>query len=130
MSFLKRNFLWVAFAIALLASVFTLIRSEILGTPLCPMCWYIRIFLFPLAIILGIATFRKDYNVIPYTITLTTLGAIAAIAFIAKVLRRGETIFCASGECCKVPIIIPVAMLIVFGAIFLLLFLGSKRIHE
>lgn len=63
-----------------LAGVFTsLYFGEILKFKPCPLCWYQRIALFPLAIILGIAVYKNDLGIVPYGITLASIGFIVAL---------------------------------------------------
>ena len=52
--------LFVAWLIALLATAGALFLGEVMGMVPCVLCWYQRIFMFPLAIILGIAVFAED----------------------------------------------------------------------
>ena len=40
----------------------------------CEYCWYQRIAMYPLALILLIATIRRDKNIIPYAVTLSLAG--------------------------------------------------------
>ena len=52
--------LTVAFLIALAGTLGALFIGEVLGQMPCTLCWYQRIAMFPLAIILGIAVFAED----------------------------------------------------------------------
>lgn len=40
----------------------------------CTLCWYQRIFMYPLVIILGIAITNKDYKISIYGLILSTIG--------------------------------------------------------
>lgn len=68
-----------AWLIALAATLVALYSGEILKMPVCLLCWYQRIFMFPLAIQLGIACFRHDLSIAIYTLPLAALGAIIAL---------------------------------------------------
>lgn len=46
--------------------------------PVCALCWGQRIFIFPLAIQLGIATFRNDTRIAIYAVPLAVVGALIA----------------------------------------------------
>lgn len=69
----------IAWIIALVATAVALYSSEILNMAVCKLCWYQRIFMFPLAIQLGIAVFRKDNRFAVYALPLTILGGIIAL---------------------------------------------------
>lgn len=69
-------------------SVFgSLYFSEVLNLPPCMLCWYQRILMYPLAIILSVAILRKDravaYTVLPFSV----LGTV--IAFYHSLLQWG-----------------------------------------
>lgn len=70
--------LFLAWLIALSGALISLYFGEILGIKPCPLCWYQRIALFPLAILLGMAVYKKDESIIPYGLTLATIGFIVA----------------------------------------------------
>lgn len=57
----------------------SLLFSEVLGYPPCTLCWYQRIAMYPLAVILGIAAVRRDLGVRPYVWVLAGSGAIISI---------------------------------------------------
>ena len=56
------------------ATLGSLYFSEIRNFVPCEYCWYQRIAMYPLAIILLIATIRRDKNIIPYALTLSLAG--------------------------------------------------------
>ncbi|NGX52183.1 MAG: Disulfide bond formation protein C [Candidatus Anoxychlamydiales bacterium] len=76
--FIKRYSLYFAWVIALVATIGSLYSSHILNIKPCVFCWYQRIFMFPLAIILGIAAYKKDGKIFPYIIALPIIGAMVA----------------------------------------------------
>jgi disulfide bond formation protein DsbB len=71
--------IYCAWLIALIALFVSLFYGEILGFAPCPMCWYQRVALWPLSLLLGIALFRQDESIIPYGIALALVGALFAI---------------------------------------------------
>lgn len=71
---MKSHKLYFAWVLALIGSLGSFYISEILEITPCDMCWYQRICLFPLAIILGIAAYRSFNKIVPYVITLPILG--------------------------------------------------------
>ena len=56
----------------------SLFISEVLGYPPCTLCWYQRIAMYPLAVILGIAAVRRDPGVRVYVWPLAGSGAVIA----------------------------------------------------
>lgn len=76
---LKHSFLYFAWLIALIGFCFSIFYGEILGNPPCLLCWYQRIALFPLVILLGIAVYRGESMIIPYVLPIVVLGALVAV---------------------------------------------------
>lgn len=69
----------LATAIAAVATGGSLLLSEVAGYVPCTLCWYQRIAMYPLVIILGVATWRRDRHVWRTALPLTTLGAIISV---------------------------------------------------
>ena len=67
---------WLVAAIATLGSLFF---SEVMELPPCVLCWYQRIFMFPLALILPIGLFPLDRKVVHYALPLAALGGMVAV---------------------------------------------------
>ncbi|WP_269845711.1 disulfide oxidoreductase [Salipaludibacillus keqinensis] len=63
-----------AWGIALMATLGSLYFSEILNYIPCELCWIQRIFMYPLAITLAIATVKKDVRQAYYTLPLSLIG--------------------------------------------------------
>jgi disulfide bond formation protein DsbB len=78
--------------------------SEVVGYRPCVLCWYQRIAMYSLAIILVIAAVRKDRAIRPYALTIAGIGA--AIAGYHWLLERWPTIdtgTCSADAPCSVP---------------------------
>ena len=71
--------LTAAWAVALLASAGSLYFSEAANYIPCTLCWYQRIAMYPLVLILGIAIVRRDIGIRIYAIPLAAIGAVIAI---------------------------------------------------
>src|ERR1700748_1234388 len=69
-------FAWLA---ALTATLGSLYFSEIKGFIPCDLCWYQRICMYPLAVILGIAVYRGDRSITRYVLPLAAVGALIAL---------------------------------------------------
>ena len=72
--FSKRNLLYIAWITSLLAIFGSLYFSEILKLAPCFLCWYQRIFMYPLAVILPVGILLKDKNIYYYVLPLSVLG--------------------------------------------------------
>ena len=64
----------LAFVVALTCTLGSLYLSEVKNLPPCDMCWYQRICMYPTALILGIASVRRDVSVRWYAIPLAVVG--------------------------------------------------------
>jgi disulfide bond formation protein DsbB len=65
---------YFSWLISLIATLGSLYFSEIKGFIPCELCWYQRTLMYPLAIILGIATFLKDISIVKYILPLSVIG--------------------------------------------------------
>lgn len=87
---MKKFELFLPWLVACIAMVFSLFFSQVKNEAPCTLCWYQRMSIFPLVIILGIAAFRDAYRIILYVLPITLIGlGIAAfhvimIAFFAQ----------------------------------------------
>ena len=79
MRFIKEQALLISWLIAVIALLTTLYLSDILMWPVCHLCWYQRICLYPQVILLGMAAFKNDRNILPYTLALSCIGLVFAI---------------------------------------------------
>ena len=69
----------LAALVGLVATLGSLYLSEIAHFPPCQLCWYQRIAMYPLPVILGIAAWRRDFGIRPYAIALASIGAAISI---------------------------------------------------
>ncbi|OIO19659.1 MAG: hypothetical protein AUJ23_01630 [Candidatus Magasanikbacteria bacterium CG1_02_32_51] len=78
--FFQKNGLLFAWLVALFSTLFSLYYSEIVGFEPCSLCWWQRIFIYPQAIILGMAYFKKEFkNSISYSLVLSIIGTIISL---------------------------------------------------
>ncbi|MGM0837854.1 MAG: disulfide oxidoreductase [Bacillota bacterium] len=129
------NLLLAASVVALVATLGSLYFSEILLYVPCELCWYQRILMYPLVVILGIAAVKKDAGIATYVLPLSILGGAISIYhfLVQKVDFIGEN----SVSCGVVPctgqyinwlgfITIPFLALIGFTFITIILFMVKK----
>jgi disulfide bond formation protein DsbB len=65
---------YISWGISLLATVVSLIFSEVLKYPPCSLCWYQRIFMYSLAIIIPVGIVIVDKKVSYYILALSLFG--------------------------------------------------------
>ncbi|MCA1030766.1 disulfide bond formation protein B [Bacillus timonensis] len=89
------SYLFIGWAAALVATLGSLFFSEVLKFIPCELCWYQRIFMYPLVIILGIAIVKKHYHIAFYTIILSAIGGSISLYhyLVQKVRFVGENSF-------------------------------------
>src|SRR3990167_8906014 len=94
--------LYLAWLPALFSLLISLYLGEGLGWPVCALCWYQRIALYPLALLLGIAAYRADPHIIPYSWPFVMINAlIAAIQYIEQLKPTWYTLsVCHMGASC------------------------------
>ena len=73
------TYLLIAWIISVGAFCISLYSSEILKYNVCHLCWYQRICLYPLVILLGIASFKNDCKIIPYAMPFPSIGSLFAL---------------------------------------------------
>ena len=67
-----------AWLIAAMATLGALFMSEVMGFAPCVLCWYQRIFMFPLVLILALGLFPFDPKVLRYALPLAAIGLLVA----------------------------------------------------
>ena len=130
----------LALIVALSSVLGSLFYSEVLKFDPCLLCWYQRIFMFPLVIILGLAVWKDRTDVSFYSIPLAIAGAIVAAYHVALQFAPSapSLVDCTLGGVdCAVPytayfgyISIPVMSLTSFVLIILFLWLSRKQFIE
>lgn len=124
---------WLIVSVATLGSLFF---SEIMDYAPCDLCWYQRIFIYPLVIMIPIGLFPFDRSVIKYSLPLLIVGW--SIAVYQNLLYYGiipENISpCSQGVSCKEEYIeifgtlsIPLLSLIAFSIVGVLFIVLLRR---
>ena len=73
------TFVFAAWLVSATATLGALFFGEVMRLPTCALCWYQRIFMFPLALILPFGLFPFDAKVIRYGLVLAIPGALLAL---------------------------------------------------
>jgi disulfide bond formation protein DsbB len=86
----------VAWVVATVTTLGSLYYSEIADFVPCRLCWYQRICMYPLAVILGVAALRRDRGVRFYVLPVAVIGALIAAyhSWIQAYPPEGGTSFC------------------------------------
>jgi disulfide bond formation protein DsbB len=123
---------WVLVTVSTLGSLFF---SEVMGVPVCELCWYQRIAMYPLVLILAIGLLPYDPKVLRYTAAFTGLGWLIAlfhVLLVAGIIPESAQP-CVQGIPCSETHIsllgflnIPTLSLLTFTAIGTLLFYANR----
>ncbi|HSK93530.1 MAG TPA: disulfide oxidoreductase [Candidatus Angelobacter sp.] len=130
--------LWLAFVVALTATVGSLYFSEVARFTPCVLCWYQRIAMYPLVVVLGIAAVRGDLGIRRYVAPIAVIGAAISIWHIGVERLPGlPTGSCSLAAPCDLIwverfgfITIPVMALVGFLAVLTLLFAFARPREE
>lgn len=119
---------YVAFIQAFVATAGSLYFSEVMGYLPCALCWYQRILMYPLVLVIGVGLLLRDRRLPAYALPLSVLGFVISLY---HNLLQYNVISDGSGSCTGgVPcttlwinwfgfVTIPLLALIAFGVITL-----------
>jgi disulfide bond formation protein DsbB len=135
----RETWLFVSWAASVLAMFGSLYFSEIRQYEPCTLCWYQRILMYPMVIILGIAVVKKDYRISIYTMVLSAIGG--CISLYHYSIQKISFLADHAASCGRVPctgqyinwlgfITIPFLALIAFIIIFICSYLLWKKSKE
>ncbi|CAN7234436.1 MULTISPECIES: disulfide oxidoreductase [Bacillaceae] len=99
----SQYFLYGAWVVSIIATLGSLYFSEIRGFIPCELCWFQRIFMYPLTLILGVATFQNDSGLRKIILPMSIVGGTISILHYLeqKVEGFGGIKPCASGVPCN-----------------------------
>jgi disulfide bond formation protein DsbB len=135
MQFLKKNSLYLAWFVSVVAMCGSLYFSNVLMYPPCVLCWAQRIFMYPLVFILGAAIIYRDTKIYRYVFPLVAVGGIISIfhnLLYFKIIP--DTLApCTTGVSCTTKFVewfgfvtIPFLALVAFVLITILVFINKK----
>jgi disulfide bond formation protein DsbB len=130
---------FLAWVVAIVATLGSLFFSEMMNFVPCTLCWYQRIFMYPLAIILFVAMISYDKSVLKYATPFVAGGLFFAIYH--NLLHYGiippSAVPCSQGVPCSTKYInfldfftIPMLSLIAFSLIAILLLILKRRLQN
>ncbi len=88
------------FVVATVATSSSLYYSEVAHFTPCELCWFQRIMMYPLAVLLGVAVFTRDRLGPRYIVTLAMLGLAIATYHYQLQTFPNQTAFCSAGVSC------------------------------
>ena len=94
----RRHLLGFAWLVATLAMVGSLYLSDGIGLQPCELCWYQRIAMYPLVVVLGVAFIRRDAEVWKTALPLTLIGALISAYHVAIQFQPSLEVTQCSGE--------------------------------
>ena len=146
---LRRNFegetrglLGLATLVATFASVGSLYLSEVVGFAPCLLCWYQRIAMYPLVLVLGVGTLTADPRAWRYGLPLSVVGALIAAYHVLIQFQPGlDAGMCEAGVPCtarylsifgfiSIPVMAGAAFLLVTGLLLVLAISATDRSPE
>lgn len=127
---------WLLVCVTTLGSLFF---SEVMDFPPCSLCWYQRIFMYPLVLVLMVGLFPFDAKVVRYALPLAIAGWLVALyhTLLYEGVIPESAAPCSQGVSCAEVYIeifgflsIPVLSLLSFTAVTLLLVTLKKRLKS
>lgn len=95
------NLFFSSWIISIIATFGSLYFSEIRQFEPCELCWFQRILMYPLTILLGIAYVRKDWKMSLYASVFSCIGGLISLYhyLIQKVPALSQVDFCGRVSC-------------------------------
>lgn len=125
-------FVFIAWLVASVATLGALFLGEVMGYTPCVLCWYQRICMFPLVLILAAGLFPFDCRVVRYALPLALAGWLLAVFHwaVASGIVPERATPCSQGVPCSVDLIswfgfltLPLLSVLAFSTIIALLVL-------
>jgi len=126
-------FAWIVSVVATLGSLFL---SEVMKFIPCELCWFQRIFMYPLVILLGRACYRGDRGIARYALPLSIIGGLISLYHYGeqKIPGLAKMLPCTAGVPCNQDylnwfgfVTIPLLALIAFVLISIFLWMARER---
>ena len=130
--------LFAAWIMATGATVTSLFFSEVMQVPVCELCWYQRIVMYPLVPILALGLFPHDPKVVRYALPLVAIGWLTAlfhVLLVAGIIPESaqpcvQGIPCSETHIDLLGLNIPTLSLLTFTLIGILLFCANNQTNR
>jgi disulfide bond formation protein DsbB len=76
---ISHAYAYVAWVIALTSTLGSLFFGEVMKLPPCTLCWYQRICLFPLSVLIAVGIVLRDRNLPTYALPLAGMGLAVSV---------------------------------------------------
>lgn len=128
--------LFICWLLALVATAGSLFLSEVMDYAPCVLCWYQRIPMYALVVVLGVGLQTRDAGVLKYAKPLALIGLVLAayhcllyLGFIPKSIQPcGQGVSCADVKLALWGFVtIPLLSLLAFAALLAGLFICGKK---
>lgn len=133
------NLLFMAWLVATVATLGALFLGEVMGYAPCVLCWYQRIAMFPLALILAAGLFPFDRRAVRYALPLALAGWLVAMFHwaVASGLIPERVAPCGQGVPCSLEQVVwrgfltlPMLSVLAFSSIIALLLLIHYKVSR
>ena len=133
---ISSTIIFLCFLVASIATLGSLFFSEIMQFVPCSMCWYQRIFMYPLVLVFLVNLLYPDDKVFKYAISLVVVGLFFAIYhnLLMFDIIPESVVPCVQGIPCSTVYInwfdfitIPLLSLIAYLLLFILLLVGKRK---
>lgn len=96
------KFIYLAWFQSFIAVVGSLLAEYAFNIPACSLCWYQRIFMFPIFIVMCVAVFRKAGDFCYYILPLSIMGLSVSIYHSVLFYRASSVLnlVCSTGASC------------------------------
>ena len=95
----------MALAVAVVATAGSLYYSEIVGFLPCEYCWYQRIAMYPLAVLLAVAVVTRQHLAMRYTMAIAGIGLALSVYHYQLQLFPEQGSSCVGGVSCTVMLV-------------------------
>jgi len=119
---IQLKLLFIAWLVSVISTLASLYFSEVLKYPPCELCWYQRIAMYPLTLLLGIAIIKKHLWISYYSLFLAIIGLfLSAYQYFSTTITIGVV---SCGSCSEssfnlfgfsIPLLSFISFLIIFG---------------
>ena len=126
----------LGFFVALASVAGSLFYSELVGFAPCVLCWWQRVFLYPEAILFGIALWKRKRDVFSYAVPLALFSGVIAAYQESVYLGAKSFLPCTAlgGACSKIYVMafgyITIPMMSLTAALLILLLAWSHKVYE
>ncbi|WP_274650776.1 disulfide oxidoreductase [Paenibacillus humicola] len=133
---MRQYALFCAWVVSLVATGGSLFLSEVMNFTPCKLCWFQRIFMYPLVYLLGRAAYKNDRGIVGYALPLSIFGGCISLYHYLeqKVPGLAKILPCTQGVPCNEDylnwfgvITIPLMALVAFILITIFLIAGRRN---